>query len=530
MSLQSLFPHLRGFRLLAFSREPDRLILRCERITRSAPCPLCGKAARRIHSRYQRTVTDVPVQRTAVLLVLQVRKFYCDQPTCPRRIFTERLPKVTAPRGRFTFALQRWLARLGQEHGGASGARSANLLGLRVSGRVILRLLHALPLAHFPAPRVIGLDEWAWKRRKRYGAIVVDLERGKPIALLAERSQAIVKQWLKRHPTIQIVARDRSKEFAAAITAALPKAQQVADRWHLAANLTAHLDKVVSARWKPLTKAARPQVAVPEPVPVSPPLPPHRPSVGEARYQQMLALVQAHLPTRLIAERLGVSPRTIERWRAQQHGPHTSVRKPRRSSLDWTTSYLHQRWEAGERNGTVLWEELKAQGYRGSQRSVYRRLVRWRDGPRRRNSAADLASVPHSPLEDLTPGTIIGWILARPETLTQETQQRLEAICQLDPIIAQARELTHRWLGFIRAHTSEGLDTWLEEMRASSLPAFVAFARSIERDKTAVVAGLSLPYRTGPVEGHITRLKLIKRQASGRASLPYLERRFLPAA
>jgi transposase len=106
MSLQSIFPHLRGFRLLAFSRKPDRLVVTCKRITQSARCPLCGRAAQRIHSRYQRTVADVPVQRTAVLLVWHVRKFYCDQPTCPRRIFTERLPQVTAPQGRFTLALR----------------------------------------------------------------------------------------------------------------------------------------------------------------------------------------------------------------------------------------------------------------------------------------------------------------------------------------------------------------------------------------------------------------------------------------
>jgi DNA-binding NarL/FixJ family response regulator len=256
---------------------------------------------------------------------------------------TFRLPQVTAPHGRFTFALQQWLARLGQEQGGAPGARSAQLQSLQVSGRVILHRLHALPLPAFPPPRVIALDDWAWKRRKRYGAIVVDLERGRPIALLAERSQAVVKHWLKRHPTIQIVARDRSKEFAEARTAALPKATQVADRWHLASNLTAPLNKVVAARWKHLSKATRPQAAAPEPAPVSPPLPTRHPSPGEARYQQMLTLVQAGLPTRSIAERLGVSARTLERWRAQQHGPYAAGRKPRRSPFDWTTLYLHQR-------------------------------------------------------------------------------------------------------------------------------------------------------------------------------------------
>jgi transposase len=348
--------------------------------------------------------------------------------------------------------------------------------------------------------------------------------------LLAERSQAAVQQWLKRHAPIQIVARDRSKEFAAAITAALPKAQQVADRWHLAANLTEHLNKVIAARWKHLTKAAQPPAVVPEPFPGAPPPPERRPSAGEVRYQQALALAQAHLPISLIAERLGVSRRTIERWLTQEHGPSMAERQPRRSPFEWTTPYLHQRWEEGERNGRVLWEELQAHGYTGSQQSVYRRLVRWRAGHRHRSSAADLASVPASPLEALSPSKVIGWIIARPETLTPEAKQGLELVCRLDPLIGQARDLTRAWLGFIRALTSEGLDAWLNEMHASGIPSFVAFARSVEQDKAAISAGLTLPYSTSPVEGHIHRFKLIKRQAYGRASLPYLQRRFLSVA
>lgn len=531
MSLQLLFPHLRGFRLRSFQREPQRVVLTCERITRAALCPVCGSLARRIHSRYQRTVWDLPLHQQQVVLHLHVRKFYCDQPTCPRRIFAERLPQVTTPHGRFTTALRQVLAHLGREHGGAPGTRSAEQFGIQVTPRAILRFLHALPLPAIAPPRVIGLDDWAWKRRERYGAIIVDLERGQPIALLADRSQEAVQPWLKQHPTVEIVARDRSKEFAAAITAALPQARHVADRWHLAHNLTEHLDKVISARWKHLTKVMRPAETPPAPVPVSPRHRRHRQAAGEARYQQALALVQAGLSTATIAQQVGVGERTIQRWLTQQYGPYAGPRKQRRGPFDWTTAYLHERWDAGERNGTVLWEELKAQGYTGSLRSLYRRLGRWRDAPRRRGSASAPGAVPpRSPLEDLTPAQVIGWIIARPETLAPEAQARLEDLCQVDPVIAQARDLAQRWLGFLRAHTSDGLDAWLQEMRGSGLPAFVAFARSVEQDKVAILAGLTLPYSTSPVEGHIHRLKLIKRQAYGRASLPYLQHRFLPAA
>lgn len=530
MSLSALFAHLRGFRLLSSQKENTYLLLTCERVTQTAACPVCGTSAHRVHSRYERTIKDLSVQTKQIILRLHVRKFYCDQPSCPRRIFAERLPHVTSSHGRYTFGLRSFLGQLGREHGGAAGARSAKLLGIQVTARAILRFLHALALPAVITPHAIGLDEWAWKRRERYGAIVVDLERNQPIALLPDRSQKTVAQWLKYYPSITIVARDRSKEFAAAITEALPKALHVADRWHLAKNLTEYLDKVVSRRWKQLTEGVDKAELPPEPVSVSSRVPRPRQSAGEARYQQVLALRKAGVPTGTIAKRLGVGQRTIRRWLAQAHGAYAGSRKPRRSPLDWSTQYLRHRWEVGEHNGTLLWEELKAQGYTGSSRSVYRRLALWRVRPQKRATPASPESVSRPRFEDATPGQVIGWIVARPETLSPKAQEQLERITQMDDVLAQARKLTHGFLHLIRHHSAEGLETWLKDVRTSGIREFLTFARSVERDKPAILAGRTLSYSTGPVEGHINRLKLIKRQAYGRASLSYLQHRFLPAA
>ena len=164
LSLDILFPHLHDFCLLSYRRETTRLVLTCERVTPSAPCPLCGTPAQRIHSRYERTVWDLSVQNVQVLLHLHVRKFYCDQPNCPRRIFTERLPQITSSHGRFTFGLRQVLGQLGREQGGASGARSAKLQGLQVTARAILRFMHALALPAIAPPRIIGLDDWGATR------------------------------------------------------------------------------------------------------------------------------------------------------------------------------------------------------------------------------------------------------------------------------------------------------------------------------------------------------------------------------
>lgn len=455
MFLQILFPHLRGFRLLSYHKEIKRLVIICERVTRTAHCPVCGTSAHRIHSRYERTIWDQSIQNEQVMLHLHVRKFYCDHPGCPRRIFTERLPLVTSPHGRYTFGLRQLLGQLGLEQGRASGARSANLLGMQTTSRAILRFMHALPLPAIVDPQIIGIDEWAWKRRQRYGTIIVDLERKKPIALLPDCSQQTVIQWLKCYPTIKIVARDRSKEFAAAITAALPQAKHVADRWHVAKNLTEQLDKVVSARWKQLTKARCEAETSPGAVLVTPQPERPRQSFGEERYQQALALKEASFPTRTIAKRLGVGARTIQRWLAQEHGPYTGQRKPRRSPLDWSTRYLRERWEAGERKGVVLWEELRVQGYSGSIRSVYRRLAAWRDHSSQRGAPTSTGVVARSPLEDVTPGQIVRWMVVRPETLTSEAEAQLERLCQIDGILAQARELIRGFLDLIRPRDAQ---------------------------------------------------------------------------
>jgi transposase len=348
--------------------------------------------------------------------------------------------------------------------------------------------------------------------------------------LLPDRSQKTAAQWLKCYTTITIVARDRGKEFAAAITEALPHAKHVADRWHLAKNLTEYLDKVVSRRWKQLTGVVDEAELPPEPVPVSSRVRRPRQSVGEARYQQVLALQKAGFPAGTIAKRLGVGQRTIHRWLAQEYGAYAGPRKPRRSPLDWSTRYLRERWEAGEHNGSLLWEELKVQGYTGSSRSVYRRLAKWRDHPQKMGLPASPESIPRSPFEDVTPGKVIGWMLARPGTLTPQAEAQLDQLCQMDEQLLQARELTHGFLDLIRHHSGEKLDTWLKDVRASRIREFLTFARSVERDKPAILAGLTLPYSTGPVEGHINRLKLIKREAYGRAGLSYLQHRFLPAA
>ena len=202
-----------------------------------ALCPLCHTPATRVHSRYHRTLTDVPWGTYAVRVQLWVRKWFCDTPTCPRCIFTERLPTVVAPWARRTLRLAQRLLASGLALGGEAGARLAARLGLTTSPATLLRLVQTASAPAAGAPRILGVEEWAWRRGQRYGTILVNLEDHQVLDLLPERSAESLAAWLTQHPTVTLGCRDRSALYADGIRRGAPTAVQVVDRFHLVQNL-----------------------------------------------------------------------------------------------------------------------------------------------------------------------------------------------------------------------------------------------------------------------------------------------------
>jgi transposase len=245
------------------------------------PCPLCTTPAHRLHSYYERTLADVPWAEYRVRLRLRVRNWYCRHPHCRRRISTERLPTVAAPWARRTLRLTRRLVAVGLALGGKAGVRLSQCWGLTVSRNARLRVMRRQPLPGFPTPTVLGVDDWSLRKRYTYGTILVDLEQRRPIALLRDRDADTLAQWLRAHPSVQIITRDRSKAYEDGPRQGAPGAIQVADRFHLVQNLAEVLDQVFNAHIQELTTLndARHHRPVPQPhgalaAPVPPPLNP----------------------------------------------------------------------------------------------------------------------------------------------------------------------------------------------------------------------------------------------------------------
>ena len=232
---------------ISFCSDEVRLVVKTRLL--KATCPSCGWRSDKAHSRYRRFLADLPWEGVAVKLVLSVRKFFCLNPDCRRRIFCERLPGLTAPYAHKTLRFNELLTRLGIALGGRPGARLASGIGIKIGRDALLARVRCAQTAQSNTVRVLGVDDFAFRKGQSYGTILVDQERHLIVDLLPDREAATLANWLGGHSGIEIVTRDRASYYADGINKGAPRAVQIADRWHLGVRrLIRHLIPIKDGR------------------------------------------------------------------------------------------------------------------------------------------------------------------------------------------------------------------------------------------------------------------------------------------
>jgi len=395
-----------GIVIASVQPTPTSLVVQIACRLPCAACPLCQQPSERVHGNYQRTVADLPCAGRNVILALTVRKFVCGTPTCPRKIFTERLPDLVQSYARITNRLRDALVALGLAASAEVSERLAPLLGMLVSAPTLLRRLRAVACPPPKSVRILGVDDWAWKKGQTYGTLLVDLELRKPIELLPDRKEETLTAWLLTHPEIDVISRDRAGEYAAAARKGAPQAQQIADKFHLLKNLRDDIRDLMARKQKVLpeveeissdgiplqARGKRQERAEPEvPKPDEPEKhwrsmskEPRQASAGQtsqmsaqsgsqvsranrsARYEAVRALHQQAISQREIARRLNMSRQTVQKFLVSESFPERSKSPYRGSILDPYKPYVLQRWKAGCWNGSQLYAEVKELGYTGS--------------------------------------------------------------------------------------------------------------------------------------------------------------------
>jgi transposase len=521
----------------------DEITLTLRPTSRTAPCPSCGTASQHIQSRYTRTLHDLPSSGHPVHLIVQVRRFFCKKHTCAQKIFAEQLPALCHPHAQRTKRLQEALCQLGLTIGGQTGASVGQEVGISGSRDTILRLVRKSELPVLKEPRIIGLDDWAYKRRLRYGTLICDLERGLPIDLLPDRSVETVSTWLQDHPSIDVVSRDGSSEYASAIQKGAPQARQVSDRWHLTKNL-AKCVSVLLAQCLAEIRRAEQVVALLQEEPAEPELRPSetrtvqyaqrtRQAERGERYTQIMTLRKQGLTSAEIAAQVGMAERTVRHWLARGNAPDYKHRGPRAGLINPYKAYLLERWGQGCRNRLQLFRELKTKGYKGSQKGVYRYVATLpslipSEKHRSLSSPGPNASLTSpNPLLALSVSQATWLFFRKQADLTEEELENLQQLRQTSSQAETAYQLVERFLQMVREHTGQQLDSWLKDVKASHLEAFDSFVTGVQQDKEAIFAGLTLPWSNGLLEGHVNRLKLIKRSMYGRAKFDLLRLRVL---
>ncbi len=228
-----LFPDISRFLLATIQTVEDNIVCAVSSLAAQATCPRCGQPSQQIRGHYVRQLRDLPWATRSVQVRLSVRKFRCRASDCPQQIFTERLPDLVRPFARRTARMEQAMRQLALTAGGEGSARLSHHIGLVASPDTFLRLIRGATLPDPPAAHAVGLDEWALRKQRQYGAIIVDLETHRVVDLLPDDARATVTAWLKQHPEIEVISRDRSGSFAAAARDGAPQAIQVADRFHL---------------------------------------------------------------------------------------------------------------------------------------------------------------------------------------------------------------------------------------------------------------------------------------------------------
>lgn len=502
--VQTVFSGLFPLVIEGVADEGERIVVRAHTPTEVAICPVCGASSGRVHGYQLRTVADVPVNDRRVMVRVRVRRLVCPTRGC-RHTFREQVPGVLDRYQRRTTRLTRQVKAVVKELAGRAGARLLAILAVGLSRHTALRTLLRIPLPVGRTPRVIGVDDFALRRRHRYATVIINAETHERIDVLPDRTARHPRDvaaracrrrgrvprrlcYLRRGHPPRPARRGPGRRSLACVAQPV---RSRPERGQGAQHLLGH--RAGRAHLRRTARPDHPRTLAPDPRPARPGRRPARmcppPATGP---QHLKRYARADRPERMLR---------VPKYRASLVDPYREhLRKRRSEDPGVPVKYL--------------FEEIKSLGFTGCLNLLHKYINQGR-------ADADRSHI--------SPRKLSRMLLTRPDNLRTEQHELLAKLTGSCPEMTQLATSIRDFAPLLAPHAdnAHALTRWIAQVRAADLPHLHAFTRGLDRDLDAVIAGLTLPYSNGPTEGVNTKTKRIARQMHGRAGFTLLRHRIL---
>lgn len=548
MNANTLLADPTAIEIERFVSDNDSILIVVRTIQPAACCPQCNTPSSSLKTRYIRRLADLPWHNVAVRLELNVRKFRCRNRLCSQKVFCERLPEVVAPFARRTVRLAKIVELLAFALGARAAAKTTTKLQFAVGKDVFLRAMRRAAAARKTTDggtvSILGVDDFAFRRGHTYGTILVDLVSRQPIDLLPDRTAQTLEKWLRAHPEVKVVSRDRSHTYAEAAAIGAPAAEQVADRFHLVKNIGDAFERILHRSRLAIVQTTQTMRCREQPEIVGAPaagnkiyrekcLQPPQDLTGNRatrveRYEAVKRLRGEGCSINEISRQLRMHRETVRHFLAADLFPERAPAFRRASPLTCFDAFLQQRWNDGCANARQLYREIKKQGYTGCYATVRRYLLRWREALPIENRESRLLPVFKTPAARC----VKWWLLKRHEDAKRELPEKEAEFCRellaQNAEIKQGLELVTEFRRILANGSEADFERWQEKVRQSTgLKELKNFAANLKTDERAVRAAVTSSWSNGQTEGQVNRLKTIKRQMYGRAKFDLLRARVL---
>lgn len=498
---------------------------------KSVQCPCCNKGSKRVHSSYIRILRDLPISTCCVSVYLTVRKFFCKNPECEKKIFTEQPGPEIKAYSRMTNRTREILQKILLEVSARKGSYIANLISLPISPSTALRIIDSLPIPSPERVTVLGIDDWAYRKGLTYGTLLVNMETGQVIDLLIGRDGDSLKEWLAKHPEIEIVTRDRASAYSCAVSSMLPNAIQVADRFHLLKNFSDCVYTVIRIEYKNLAISMNENSLKEEPLPTEIPLEesgkaPLKPK-GERneyikyRFLKVKQMLKEGSGLKTIAKSLQISRNAVRRYAKVDVLPTKSIYH----KYDYN-DYL-EIISIGFSEGisfAKIYARMKTAGFKGSRSAFY---CQFKDHPMR--TTPSVYKSINIKLRLLSPRKISRYLAFEDLTkIKDETDRELmEKLLSKSSTLVNIRKQVLTFKELLLGNDVTLLKQWMERTLTIGISQLQSFVKGLMGDIEAVRNAIETNWSNGLVEGQVNRLKSIKRQMYGRAGFELLRRKVI---